>query len=94
MREGKWEEMKEEKEGGKWGKAKNAKTGNKINILLKLYKLQINAAKDTYDQTSSDKTPLKYILKSILNKENNLWNTNELLHAYWNNGDTESNSIR
>ena len=54
-------------------------------------KLQINAAKNTYNQTSSDKAPFNYILKSIL-KEEKIWNTNELLDAYRNKDGTESNS--
>ena len=65
---------------------KNAKTGNKSNIKLKLFnfryhrnyfldfsnKLQINAAKSTYDQTSSDKAPFNYVLKIILNKKSKI----------------------
>ena len=47
-----------------------------------------------YDHTSSDKAPFNYILKSILNKENKIWNTNELLDACWNTGGTESISTR
>ena len=43
--------------------------------------LQINTAKSTHDHTSSEKAPFNYILKSILNKENKLWTTNELLDA-------------
>ena len=46
--------------------------------------------KSTYDYTSSDNAPFNYILKSILNKENKIWNTNELLDAKWNTGGTES----
>ena len=86
-------------EGGE-GNQKNAKKGSKSKIELKLSnfwyhrncyrhfanKLQINAAKNTYDQTSFD--------KSILNKENKIWNTNELVDAYRNKGGTESNSTR
>ena len=86
-------------EGGE-GNQKNAKKGNKSKIELKLSnfwyhrnwyrhfanKLQINASKNTYDQTSFD--------KSILNKENKIWNTNELVDAYRNKGATESNSTR
>ena len=86
-------------EGGE-GNQKNAKKGNKSKIELKLSnfwyhrncyrhfanKLQINAAKNTYDQTSFD--------KSILNKENKIWSTNELVDAYRNKGGTESNSTR
>ena len=90
---------------GKEGR-KIAKWWNKSNIELKLsnfryhrncyqdfvHKLQINGAKNTYDQTSSDKVPFNYILKSILSKENKMWNTNKLLDAYWNKGCTELNS--
>ena len=67
--------MREEKQD-----RKNAKRGNNNNTELKLSnfryhkncfrdfstKLQINAAKNTCDQTSSDKAPLNYILKIIL----------------------------
>ena len=75
------------KEGKRRKTEKNAKTGNRSNFNLKLSnlryhrncfrdfssKLQINAAKSTCDQTSSDKAPvtaklLKEIL-SILNSE-------------------------
>ena len=87
---------------------KNAKRGNKSNIGLELSsfryhrncywdfvnKLQINAAKSAYDFTSSDNAPFNYILKSILNKENKIWNTNELIDANWNMGTTESISTR
>ena len=78
-----WLKVKErrgEREGGKEGR-KNAKSGNKSNIQLKwsnfryyrnccqdfVNKLHINAAKDTYSQTSSDKTPLelKWITRCI-----------------------------
>ena len=47
-----------------------------------------------YGHTSSDKAPFNYILKSISNKENKIWNTNELLDACWNTGGTESISTR
>ena len=57
-------------------------------------KLQINAAKNTCDQTHSDKGPFNYILKTILNTKIKIWNTNELLDACWNKGSTESNSTR
>ena len=78
---------KEGKEEGRRRKTeKNAKTGNKSNIKLKLFnfryhrnyfldfsnKLQINAAKSTYDQASSDKAPFNYILKIILNKKSKI----------------------
>ena len=100
----------EESKGGREDKEdwKNAKTGNKSNIKLKLSnfryhinyfldfsnKLQINAAKSTCDQTSSVKAPFSYILKIILNKKSKIWNTNELLDAFRNKGSTESNSTR
>ena len=50
--------------------------------------------KSTYDYTSSDNAPFNYILKSILNKENKIWNINEFIDANWNMGDTESISTR
>ena len=97
-------------EGGREEKEdrKNAKRGNKSNIELELSnfrchrncyrdfvnKLQINTAKSTCDHTISDKAPFNYILQSILNKENKMWNTNELLDANWNMGRTESFSTR
>ena len=46
--------------------------------------------KSTYDYTSSDNAPFNYILKSILNKENKIWNTNESIDANRNTGGTES----
>ena len=87
---------------------KTAKRGNKSNIELKLSnfryhrncfqdfstKLQINAAKSTCHQTSSDKTPFHYILKITLNKKRKIGNTNELLDPFWNKDSTESNSTR
>ena len=87
---------------------KTAKSGSKSNIELKLSnfrdngncfqdfstKLQINAEKSTYHQTSSDKAPFHYILKIILNKKRKIWNTNELLDPFWNKGSTESNGTR
>ena len=87
---------------------KTAKRGNKSNIELKLSnfryhrncfqdfstKLQINGAKSTCHQTSSDKAPFHYILKIILNKKRKIWNTNELLDPFWNKDSTESNSTR
>ena len=87
---------------------KTAKRGNKSNIELKLSnfryhrncfqdfstKLQINGAKSTCHQTSSDKAPFHYILKIILNKKRKIWNTNELLDPFWNKGSTESNGTR
>ena len=95
----------EESKGGREDKEdwKNAKTGNKSNIKLKLSnfryhinyfldfsnKLQINAAKSTWDQTNSDKAPFNYILKIILNKKSKIQNTNELLDAFRNKGSTE-----
>ena len=48
----------------------------------------------TYDQTISDKAPFSYILNSILNEENKIWNTNELLDACQNKGGTKSNNTR
>ena len=105
-----WSKGGEERKGGKEEKKdrKNAKKGNKSNIELKLSnfryhrncfqdfstKLQINAAKSTCHQTSSDKAPFHYILKIILNKKRKIWNTNELLDPFWNKGSTESNGTR
>ena len=79
---------------------KNVKRGSKSNIDLKLSnfryhrncyrnftnKLQINAAKNTYNQTSSDKAPFNYILHIILKEENKIWNTKKLLDVYRNKG--------
>ena len=87
---------------------KNAKTGNKSNIKLKLSnlryhrncfrdfrnKLEINAAKRTCDQTSSDKAPFNYILKIILNKKSKIWNTNELLDTFRNKGSKQYTSCK
>ena len=96
-------EEREEKEG-----RKNAKRRNKSNIELELSsfryyrnhywdfvnKLQINTAKSTYDKTSYDNLLFNYILKSILNKENKIWNTNKLFDANWSTGGTESIGTR
>ena len=93
------------REGRRRKTEKNVKRGNKSNIELKLSnftyhgncfwdfsnRLQINAAKNTCNQTSSDKVPFNYILKIILNKKSEISNTNELLDAFWNKGSTESN---
>ena len=92
-----WSKGGEERKGGKEEKKdrKNAKKGNKSNIELKLSnfryhrncfrdfstKLHRNAAKNTRDQTSSDKVLFNYILKSILKKKSKIWYTNELLDA-------------
>ena len=87
---------------------KAARRWKKSNIELKLSnfryhrncfwdfrnKLQINAVKNTCDQTSSDKAPFNYILKIILNKKNKIWNKNELLDVFPNKGSTESKSTR
>ena len=105
-----WSEGGEERKGGREEQEdrKTAKRGNKSNIELKLSnfryhrncfqdfstKLQINAAKSTCHQTSSDKAPFHYILKIILNKKRKIWNTNELLDPFWNKDSTESNSTR
>ena len=56
--------------------------------------MQINAAKNTCDQTRFDKAPFNYILKIILNKLSKKWNTNELLDIFRNKGSTESNTTR
>ena len=87
---------REEKRKGREGRQKkNAETGNKSNINLKVFnfryhrnyfrdfsnKLQINAAKSISDQISSDKAPFNYILKIMLNKKSKIRNTNELLDA-------------
>ena len=85
---------------------KNAKRGNKSNIELELcnfryhincywdfvIKLQINTIKSTHDHKRSDKAPFNFTLKSILNKESKIWNTNKLLDAFRNKGISESNS--
>ena len=100
----------EERKGGREEQEdrKTDKRGNKSNIELKLSnfryhrncfqdfrnKLQINEAKSTCHQTSSDKAPFHYILKIILNKKRKIWNTNELLDPFWNKDSTESNSTR
>ena len=47
-----------------------------------------------YDQTSYNKAPFNFILRIILNKENKMWNSSELLDAYKNKGGTESNRTR
>ena len=87
---------REEKRKGREGRQKkNAETGNKSNINLKVFnfryhrnyfrdfsnKLQINAAKSISDQISSDKAPFNYVLKIMLNKKSKIRNTNELLDA-------------
>ena len=87
----------EERKGGREEQEdrKTAKRGNKSNIELKLSNfryhrncfrdfsttLHINAAKNTRDQTSSDKVPFNYILNSILKKKSKIWYANELLDA-------------
>ena len=55
-------------------------------------KRKIKAARNKYDQTSCDKAPSNFILRSILNEDNKMWNSIELLDAYKNKGGTESNS--
>ena len=74
------------------GRKKKAKTGNKSNIKLKLSnfryhrnyfldisnKLQINAAKSTWDQASSNKASFNCILKIISS------NINEVIKAVLN----------
>ena len=57
-------------------------------------KRKITAARNMYDQTSCDKAPFKFILRSILNEDAKMWNSSELLDAYKNKGGTESNSTR
>ena len=100
MREGKGGKEREQKHD-----RANAKNRNNSSIDLKLSsfryhrnhfqnfstKLQINAAKNTCDQTSSDKAPFNYILKIILNKKSKICNTYELLDAFQNKVSTESN---
>ena len=98
VREGKGGGRREEggeEEGKRRKTEKNAETGNKSNINLKVFnfryhrnyfrdfsnKLQINAAKSISDQISSDKAPFNYILKIMLNKKSKIRNTNELLDA-------------
>ena len=83
----------ERRKGGEWRqKKKKAKTGNKSNIKLKLSnfryhrnyfldisnKLQINAAKSTWDQASSNKASFNCILKIISS------NINEVIKAVLN----------
>ena len=82
----------ERRKGGEWRQKKKAKTGNKSNIKLKLSnfryhrnyfldisnKLQINAAKSTWDQASSNKASFNCILKIISS------NINEVIKAVLN----------
>ena len=57
-------------------------------------KYQIKAAKNQYDLTSTDKTPFNYVLRSIRNEEDRIWNSCELLDAYIEKGGTKSNVTR
>ena len=102
-----WRRAREERGREQKQDRKDTKRGNNSNIELKLSnfrcqrnyfrgfstKLQINAAKNTCDQTSSDKAPFNFILKIMLNKKSKKWNTNELLDEFWNKGSTESNVV-
>ena len=52
----------------------------------------IKAAKNSLDQTSSNKEPFNYILKSFRNEEDKIGTSTELLEAYRSEGDSETNS--
>ena len=52
----------------------------------------LKAAQNQYDNTSTDKIPFNYILRSIRNEQDKVWNSSELLEEYRNKGGTETNS--
>ena len=54
----------------------------------------INAAKNSLDQTSNDKEPFNHILKLLRCKEDKIWSSTELLEAYREKGGSETNSTR
>ena len=54
----------------------------------------IKAAKNSLDQTSDDREPLNYVVKSIRNEKDKVWTSSELLEAYKEMGGTETNSSR
>ena len=52
----------------------------------------VKAAQNQYYNTSTDKIPFNYILQSIRNEQDKVWNSSELLEEYRNKGGTETNS--
>ena len=85
-----------------WNKTSiNAKQSN-FDFLISTYhkkcyvdfvnERNIKAAKNSLDQTSSDKDPFNYILKSLRNEEDKIWISTELLEAYRLKGGSETNS--
>ena len=54
--------------------------------------MNLKAAKNLFDQTSSDKEAFNYILKSIRNAHDKIWTSSKLLEAYREKGGNEMNS--
>ena len=54
----------------------------------------IKAAQNQYEQSSPDKDPFNFILRSIMNEPDRMWTSTELLEAYKRKGGTESNNTR
>ena len=54
----------------------------------------IKAVENSFNQTSDDKEPFNFILRSIRNEEDKIWTSAELLAAYRKKGGKETNSTR
>ena len=54
----------------------------------------IKAAHNKYDQISSDKEPFNFVIRSIRNEPERIWNATELHNAYTKRGGTDSRVAR
>ena len=87
-----------------WNKTSINSKQSKFDFLISRYhkrcyvdfvnERNIKAAKNSLDQTSSDKEPFNYTLKSLRNDEDKIWTSTELLEAYRSKGGSETNGTR
>ena len=87
-----------------WNKTSINSKQSKFHFLISRYhkkcyvdfvnERNFKAAKNSLDQTSSDKEPFSYILKSLSNEEDKIWTSTELLEACRSKGGSQTNSIR
>ena len=85
-----------------WNKTSINSKQSKFDFLISRYhkkcyvdfvnERNIKAAKNSLDQTSSDKEPFNYILISLRDEEDKIWTSTELLEAYRSKGGSETNS--
>ena len=56
--------------------------------------LNIQAAKNKFDQHSDDKEPFNFVLRSIIYEKERIWSSAELIQVYRSKGGTETNRSR